>query len=64
MLTLEHYNNRNGDTVQDNNWSMQTDDNFSNLSTGAPRDHLMVAITPPPVAASCCGMFIGQQQPG
>ena len=41
VLTLEHYNNKNEDAVQDNNWSMRNlMYNFSNLSAGAPRDQI------------------------
>lgn len=41
VLTLEHYNNKNGSDVQDNNWSMRNlMYNFSNLGTGVPRDQV------------------------
>lgn len=41
VLTLEHYNNKNGDEVQRNNWSQRNlMFNNSNLSSGAPVDQI------------------------
>jgi len=41
VLELEHYNNKNGDEVQDNIWSMRNlMYNYSDLSTGPPQDQV------------------------
>ena len=66
VLTLEHYNNKNGSDVQHNNWSMRNlMYNFSNLSEGMPRD--LVAYGNHNAAAGGGirrGMCIGHKQMG
>lgn len=64
VLTLEHYNNKNGSDVQDNNWSMRNlMYNFSGTSIGPPRDQFGYGNHNAAAGGGIRrGMFIGHKQ--
>lgn len=61
VIRLEHYNNRNGNAVQTNNWSGRNlMFNFARISGGPPRDQIGYGVFSPPSGPGVqAGFFIG-----